>query len=177
MKKISKSTLNLNALFLIFIMASFSAYAADEVYTEFSMEQFDNSKPNGFIEFWKLECHGKTCALNAVAFRCPKDKKIKLTKPNLDAYSTNPGFGQNKISNIKVEGNPKKIGFDISQAFGPNIIKCTVNMSKSVTEVQSAICSGEGVWSAGTKYVREWKMISNGPFMLEDKCEQKVEFP
>lgn len=169
-------------LFLFLGLCSFApasnASILDALYTEFSMEQFDNDKPNGFVEFWKLDClDKKRCTLSVVAFDCKARGGPKVTKPCLDQYSTSPGLGSRDISDLSITQEPKTVLFTFSQYGGPSEINCNIQMSKkSPIEVAWAICTGKGTWSAGTKYVREWKKIA-GPIMLDKKCENKVELP
>lgn len=159
-------------LLLISTLLFFSAKSYSTLlYTEFSVQQYDNEKPNGFIEHWILDCDSQVkCNLNTVAFMCEKKK----TKPFLDFI---------EIYNIKIENNEKnvksvkKITFEFSQPYGPKDIKCVIKFSDKVTVVAEAECIGHGTWSAGTKYKRVWSLIKGGPFLLKDKCKSEIELP
>lgn len=143
------------------------------IYSTFSMEQIDNGKPNGFLEYWKLDCMSdKSCDLHQLAFQCGGENKVMT--PFLDFYSTRTG----RIKNLKVMGVPKKISFSFSQPHGPDDIKCEIEFSpKSAIELSKAECVGNGEWSAGTKYRREFRLIKSGNFSIQDRCKKAVEFP
>lgn len=163
-------------IFLLFSVTFFAQITlAENLDLTFNMDQYDNDKHNGLKEKWILKCSNDgQCTLSQIAFLCSNKQDMTESTIHLDIYTTTPNEQIAPLREFNLNSEKQKISFMFNQNFGPKKILCKIDYENSV-KVSKAYCSGNGVWSAGTKYNREWRLNSK-KYYLDDFCK-KIKMP